>query len=154
MEEIIVEFLDFSAYDFDTWISFLKTNWFVIAIALVVLLIVVKIVKTIVKWAIVAVIVIGLVIYSGYSMDDLKELGTKVTDTVKQEAVNALVGEAEDATYKTNADGSFTVTTKTVELKGKAGSGEVEVSLRGASLGTWKVDGVIQSVIDQAKKSS
>lgn len=149
-----MDFLNFSAYDFETWKSFLETNWFIIAIALILLLIVVKIVKTIVKWAIVAVIVIGLVVYSGYTMGDLKELGTKVTDTFKQEAVNALIGEAEAATFTTNEDGSFTVKTKTVELTGKPGSDEVSISFRGASLGTWKIDDTIQTVIDQAKRKS
>jgi len=147
-----MDFLDFSSYDWDTWLSFFQNNWIVIAIALIILFVVVRIVKTIVKWAIVAVIVIGLVVYSGYSMDDLKELGTKVTDTVKQEAVGALMGEAEEATYKTNADGTYTVTTKTIELNGKLGSDEVSVSFHGTPLGTWKIDGIVQDVIEQAKQ--
>lgn len=148
-----MDFLNFSAYDLDTWTAFFKEHWLVIVIALIVLLLIVRIVKTVVKWAIVAVIVIGLVVYSGYSMDDLKQIGTKVADTVKQEALNAMVGEAKDATFVTNKDGTFTVKTKNVELTGKPGENEVAVSFRGTQLGKWELDSTIQTLIDQAKKN-
>ncbi|OMF28136.1 hypothetical protein BK133_19080 [Paenibacillus sp. FSL H8-0548] len=137
----------------DTWTAFFKEHWLVLVIALIVLFIIVRIVKTVLKWAIVAVIVIGLVVYSGYSMDDLKQIGTKVADTVKQEAINAMVGEAKDATFVTNADGTFTVKTRNVELSGKPGDNEVAVSFRGTQLGKWEIDSTIQTVIDQAKKN-
>ncbi|WP_083676376.1 hypothetical protein MHI37_22725 [Paenibacillus sp. FSL H8-0548] len=148
-----MEFLNFSTYDLDTWTAFFKEHWLVLVIALIVLFIIVRIVKTVLKWAIVAVIVIGLVVYSGYSMDDLKQIGTKVADTVKQEAINAMVGEAKDATFVTNADGTFTVKTRNVELSGKPGDNEVAVSFRGTQLGKWEIDSTIQTVIDQAKKN-
>jgi hypothetical protein len=148
-----LDFLNFSTYDLDTWTAFFKEHWLVLVIALIVLFIIVRIVKTVLKWAIVAVIVIGLVVYSGYSMDDLKQIGTKVADTVKQETINAMVGEAKDATFVTNADGTFTVKTKNVELTGKPGENEVAVSFRGTQLGKWELDSTIQALIDQAKKN-
>lgn len=148
-----MDFLDFSTYDFDTWTTFFKEHWLVLVVALIVLFLIVRIVKTVVKWAIVAVIVIGLVVYSGYSMDDLKDIGSKVASTVKQEAVSAMVGEAKDATFVSNADGTFSVKTNNVELTGKPGDKEVAVSFRGASLGKWEIDSTIQSFIDQAKQN-
>jgi hypothetical protein len=148
-----LDFLDFSAYDLDTWTAFFKEHWLVIVVALLVLLLIVRIVKTVIKWALVAAIVLGLVIYSGYSMDDLKDIGSKVADTVKQEAVNAMTGEAKDATFVNNADGTYTVKTKNVELTGKPGENEVSVSFRGAPLGTWELDSTIQALIDQAKQN-
>lgn len=148
-----MDFLNFSTYDLDTWTAFFKEHWLVLVIALIVLLLIVRIVKTFLKWAIVAAIVLGIVLYSGYSMDDLKEIGSKVADTVKQEAVNAMVGEAKDATFATNADGTFTVKTKNVELTGEPGANEVAISFRGTELGKWELDSTIQAFIDQAKQN-
>lgn len=148
-----MDFLNFSTYDLDTWTAFFKEHWLVLVIALIVLFIIVRIVKTVLKWAIVAAIVLGIVVYSGYSMDDLKEIGSKVADTVKQEAVNAMVGEAKDATFVTNADGTFTVKTKNVELTGEPGANEVAISFRGTELGKWELDSTIQAFIDQAKQN-
>lgn len=147
-------FLDFSSYDWNTWSEFLKEHWLFLVIALVVLLLIVRIVKTVVKWALVAVIVIGIVLYSGYSMDDLKGIGTKVADSLKQEAISTMVGEANKATYSTNDDGTFTVKTDNLELTGVPKAGEVTVKFRGTSLGTWKIDDTIQALIDQAMQSS
>src|SRR5690606_18184333 len=112
-----------------------------------------RIVKTVVKWAIVIAIVLGLVVYSGYTMDDLKEIGTKVTDTVKQEAITAMVGEAKDATFTMNDDGTFTVKTNNVELTGEPGKNEVSIKFRGAPIGKWELDSTIQAFIDQAKQN-
>ncbi|NBD26218.1 hypothetical protein [Paenibacillus glycinis] len=140
-------------YDTDTWVQFFKDNWLFLVIALVVLFIVVRIVKTVVKWLIVVAILAGVVIYSGYSLEDVKSIGTKVADSVKQEAISAMAGEAQDATFTNNGDGTFTVKTKNLELNGTPGDGEVKVSFRGASLGTWKIDATIQALIDQAKQN-
>ncbi|MHA6483085.1 hypothetical protein ACX1C1_14425 [Paenibacillus sp. strain BS8-2] len=147
-----MDFLDFSSYDTDTWTTFFQDNWLVLAIALIILLIIVRLVKTVVKWALAAVIIIGVVLYSGYSLDDVKDIGTKMMDTVKQEAVTAMIGEVENAEYKANADGTFTVTTTNVELTGKAGENEVKVSLKGAPAITIPLDDTIKTFIEQAKQ--
>lgn len=148
-----MDFLDFTSYDMETWTTFLKDNWMVIAIALVVLFLVIRIVKTVVKWAVVAVVVIGLILYSGYSLDDVKEIGAKVMDNVKEEALNAMVGDAKDAEYTINDDGTYTVKTNSIELKGEVGASEVKVSLHGAPFITLQLEGVIQTFIDQAKQN-
>ncbi|QAY68203.1 hypothetical protein [Paenibacillus protaetiae] len=149
-----MDFLNFANYDWDTWTQFFKEHWLVLVIALVVLLLIIRIVKTFVKWAIVAVIVIGVVVYSGYSMDDLKALGSKVADNVKQEAVNAMVGELNDAAYTVNDDGTFTVKTDHLQLTGTPGNNEVSVSYRGTPLGKWQIDNTIQTLIDHAKQNA
>ena len=148
-----MDFLDFSTYDLDTWTAFFKEHWLVLVVALIVLFLIVRIVKTVIKWAIVAAIVLGLVVYSGYSMDDLKGIGSKVADTVRQQAVNAMVGEAKEADFVNNEDGTFTVKTKNIELTGEPGANEVSVSFRGAPLGKWELDSTIQALIDQAKQN-
>ncbi|QHW30754.1 hypothetical protein GZH47_07720 [Paenibacillus rhizovicinus] len=140
-------------YDTDTWVQFFQDKWLILVIALVVLLLVVRVVKTVVKWLLVVAILAGVVVYSGYSLEDVKSIGTKVADSVKQEAIAAMAGEAKDATFTYNDDGTFTVSTKNLELNGTPGDGEVKVSFRGTSLGTWKIDATIQSLIDQAKKN-
>lgn len=144
--------VDFN-YDYDTWVKFFQDKWLFLVIALVVLLLVVRVVKTVVKWLIVVVILAGVVIYSGYSLDDLKSITTRVADSAKQEAISAMAGEAKDATFTNNGDGTFTVKTKNLQLDGKAGEKTVKVSFRGTSLGTWDIDPAIQSLIDQAKKN-
>ncbi|MUT68514.1 hypothetical protein [Paenibacillus sp. NEAU-GSW1] len=149
-----MDFLDFSSYDWNTWSTFLKEHWIVLAIALAVLLLIMRIVKTVLRWAFAAVIVVGIVLYSGYSMDDLKAIGAKVADNVKEEAVDAMVGEISNATFTTNSDGSFTVKTDNLTLTGKPGEREVSVSFRNTPLGTWKIDDTIQALIDQAKQNS
>ncbi|MDQ6419832.1 hypothetical protein RB620_10350 [Paenibacillus sp. LHD-117] len=148
-----MDFLDFSAYDTETWTTFLQENWLVLVIALVALLLIVRVVKTVVKWALAAVIVIGVVLYSGYSLDDVKEIGTKMMDTVKQEAVTAMIGEAENAEYKVNEDGTYTVTTSNIELTGEVGASEVKVSLKGAPAITLQLDDAILTFIEQAKQN-
>lgn len=149
-----MDFLDFTSYDTETWTTFLKDNWLVLAIGLVVLFLVIRIVKTVMKWAIVAVVVIGLVVYSGYSLDDVKEIGTKVMDNVKNEAISAMVGSATDAEYSVSDDGTYTVKSDGIELKGVVGSSEVQVSLHGSPYITLQLEGVIQTFIDQAKENS
>lgn len=144
-------------YDTETWVQFFKDKWLFLLIALIALFIIVRIVKTVIKWLVVVVIIAGVIVYSGYSLEDLKSIGstigTKVAESVKEEAVTAMAGEAKDAKYTSNSDGTFTITTKNLELTGTPGGNEVKVSFRGTTLGTWKIDDAIQSLIDQAKKN-
>lgn len=149
-----MDFLNFSSYDTETWTTFFQENWLVLVIALVALFLIIRIVKTVVKWAIVAAVVIGLVLYSGYTMDDVKNIGTKVMDNVKEEALQAMVGDATNAEYTVNKDGTYTVKTDKIELKGEVGASEVQVSLHGAPYITLQLEGVIQTFIDQAKQKS
>ncbi|WP_270165082.1 hypothetical protein [Paenibacillus sp. SYP-B4298] len=147
-------------YNWETWKLFLQENWIMLLAALVVLLIVIRIVRTVVKWAIVAVIVLVIIVYSGYTLQDLKDgvdslkdMGTQVTENLKQEVYSLVKKEAADAVYSVQKDGSFNVKSKNIELSGKAGEQEVAVSLRGLPLGTWKLDETLQGMINEAKRN-
>lgn len=142
--------------DFETWKQFLTDHWYVIVIALLALFIVIKIVKTVVKWVIVAAIVVGLLLYSGYTLDDLsvdnlRAIGTQAVETLKAQAVEAMAGEVSEAAYTDHGDGTYTVKTDSLELNGKLGESEVAVKFNGAPLGTWKIDEAIAALIDTAK---
>lgn len=140
--------------DTDAWLTFLQDNWIVIAAAIVAILIVLKVVKTVLKWVLVAAIVIGIVTYGGITVEDIKEVGTKVTSEAKDQAIKAMAGEASEAAYKVNSDGSYTITTKNLELNGVPNSGEVSVKLGGISLGTWKMEGEVRDFVVKARASS
>lgn len=143
--------------DTQVWLEFLKQNWLVIAVALIVLFIVVNLVKTVIKWALVILIIGGLLIYSGISLDKIGEVVTTVknetVDTVKTEAMNMMMKEAKEAKYTSNGDGTYTVKSPNLELKGKSGSKEVEVTFRGMPVGKWDLNETIKDFIGQAKKN-
>ena len=65
-------------YDMETWVQFFKDKWLFLLIALIVLFIVLRIVKTVIKWLIVVVIFAGVIVYSGYSLEDLKSMAPSV----------------------------------------------------------------------------
>ncbi|URN94830.1 MAG: hypothetical protein NAG76_00790 [Candidatus Pristimantibacillus lignocellulolyticus] len=164
-----MNFLDFSNYDTDTWLAFLQENWYVILIALIVIMLIIRVMKTMVKWAIILVVAIGVIVYSGYTLDDvknlstslvssgieeLKEIGSKVADSAKEEAINAMVGEAASATYTTNDDGTFTVKTTSITLTGQPGSDEVSISVKGAPAFKVKSSAIVTDFIKQAEANS
>lgn len=128
-----------------------------IVIALVVLFAVINLVKTVLKWAIVIVIVVGLFIYGGVTMDQIGNAVNKVADgtvsTLKSEAQEVMLKEAQDAKYTSGEDGTFTITTPNIEMKGKAGEDKVEVTFRGVSLGKWSVTDTTKTFIEEAKNN-
>ncbi len=151
--------------DMDAWIQFGQDHWVIIAIALVAIFIIMNLVKTVLKWVLVAAIIIGIVTYGGYSIDDLgdigskvqEELGTigdKVTSEVKDQAIKAMAGEASAATYVNNADGSYSIKSTNLELTGIPNSGEVTVKFHGQSLGSWKMEGAVRDFVVQARASA
>ncbi|WP_438347605.1 hypothetical protein ACP8HI_18255 [Paenibacillus sp. FA6] len=143
--------------DVQVWTDFLQQNWLVIVIALVVLFIVLNLVKTMVKWVLAIVIVAGLLIYSGISIEKIGEVVTTVKDetldTLKSEAMNMMLKEAKDAKYTKNKDGAYTITTPNMSLKGETGSETVEVTFKGVSLGEWKVNDTIITFIETAQSN-
>jgi hypothetical protein len=140
--------------DMDVWIQFLKDHWVVVAIAIVAIFVVMRLMKTVLKWVLVAAIIIGIVTYGGYSIDDLSAMGTKVTEEAKDQAIKTMAGEASDAKYVNNADGSYSITTKNLELNGVPNSGEVTVKLKGIPLGTWKMEGAVRDFVAKARASA
>ncbi|MRN56505.1 hypothetical protein [Paenibacillus monticola] len=143
--------------DPEVWSQFIRENWLVIVIALVILFAVINLVKTVLKWAIVIVIVVGLFIYGGVTMDQIGNAVNKVADgtvsTLKSEAQEVMLKEAQDAKYTSGEDGTFTITTPNIEMKGKAGEDKVEVTFRGVSLGKWSVTDTTKTFIEEAKNN-
>ena len=149
------------SFDSEAWSQFIQDHWIVVAVALLAIIIVVKAVKTVVKWVLVAAIVIGFAVYGGYSIDDLKEVGSKVsevgdkvTNELKDQAIKTMAGEAGEAQYVNNADGSYTITTPNLELTGVPNTGKVSVKLRGVSLGTWDMEGKVREFVVQAREAA
>ncbi|WP_342663181.1 ATPase [Paenibacillus assamensis] len=140
----------------DTLFEFIKQNWLLFLIALIVLLVIISFVKTMIKWALVVVIVAGVAVYSGVTWKDIDQVVTTVKDEtvakLKDQAIQAMKDEASKATYERNKDGSYTVKTPSLELKGQAGSTKVHVSLGGVSLGEWESTEMIRQFIEGAKK--
>ncbi|CAG7616355.1 hypothetical protein PAESOLCIP111_01896 [Paenibacillus solanacearum] len=143
------------ALDFLT--AFLAERWYIILGALIVLFLVIKIVKTVIKWVIVLAIVAGLFFYGASYKDQLLELGTtvgaKVAAEAKTQAMNAIGQEVKEAKYSQNADGSFTIMTKSVKVEGKPGAAEVQVTFMNQTF-TVKVDDMVKTFIEQAKKNA
>lgn len=145
----------------DQWIAFAQDRWYLVVAALVVLFIVMRIVKTVVKWIIVLAILAVLVVYGANYKDKLQtvgasltgSIGEKVAAEVSDKALQALKDEAKDAKFKENADGSFTVTTKSLKVEGKPGDSDVAVTFLGQTFHI-KADTAVKAFIDQAKKNS
>ncbi|MGV2805309.1 hypothetical protein GNF85_17040, partial [Clostridium perfringens] len=135
--------------DTQVWIEFLKQNWLVIAIALIILFIVLNVVRTVIKWALAVLIIVGLLVYSGISLDKIGEVVTTVkeetVDTIKKAALTMMMKDAKEAKYTSNGDGTYSIKAPNLELKGSDGSEEVEVTFRGVSVGKWDINDTIQS---------
>ncbi|ANY74443.1 hypothetical protein BBD41_18770 [Paenibacillus ihbetae] len=144
--------------DTQVWMEFLKQNWLVIAIALIILFVVLNVVRTVIKWAIAVLIIVGLLVYSGISLDKIGEVVTTVKDetidTVKTEALNLMIKEAKEAKYTSNGDGTYSITAPNLELKGSSGSSEVEVTFRGVAVGKWDINDTIRTFINDAKNNT
>lgn len=140
--------------------SFLQDQWYVAAIAVIVLLVVVKLVKTVVKWVVILAIIAGVLVYGSNYKDTLSNIkdtvsqaaGSAVAREVQDQAAKAITNEAKEAKYTKNADGSYTIRTKTIQLDGKPGSTDVKVTVAGQSF-NLKADAAVQAFIDQAKQN-
>jgi len=143
----------------DKWITFLQDKWLFVVIAIVVIYIALKLVKSFVKWVIVLVIV-GIVIYYGshytanLHIGDLKTaLGKAALTEVEQQFTLAIAGDAKDAVYHLNADGSYSVSTKRLKLTGQVNSSKIKVVFMGQTF-TVAMDSKLQKFIDQAKQNA
>lgn len=140
----------------EQWLTFLEDRWYVVLIALAVILIVLKVVKTVVKWVLMIAVIAGVIYYGIQYTDKLDDITAGLTDTVvstvKEQALKAIAGEATEAEYRANSDGTFTVETKSIRIDGKPGSSEVKVTFMGQSF-SLKLDETVQKFIDQAKQN-
>ncbi|PZE21281.1 hypothetical protein [Paenibacillus xerothermodurans] len=137
----------------DVVMSFVQERWFIIAAAVVLLFVVLHIVKTVIKWVIVLAVLAGLYFYGASYTDQLLDIGTAVSAEVKNQAVKAFAAEMQHAQYKHNADGTYTVTTKSLKLEGSPGSNEMRVTFMDQTF-TIKADAAVQALIEQAKNKT
>ncbi|CAM3848769.1 hypothetical protein COLU111180_10820 [Cohnella lubricantis] len=140
--------------DFEAWKQFAIDHWIIIVVAIVAMIVIVKLVKTLTKWVLVAAIVVGLAVYGGYSINDLKEVGSKVSSALLNEAIASMAGEAADAKYTLNEDGTYTVTSNNLTLSGVPNSGEVKVTYRGVTFPAVPLEGAVREFVVQAREAS
>lgn len=140
----------------DMWFAFIKQNWLMFLIALIVLFVIVSFVKTMVKWALVLVIIAAVAVYSGITWDNINQVVTNVKDEsvqkLKEQAIQAMLDEAKKATYTAEKDGTYTIKTPSLVLTGKLDSGKVNVSFSGVPLGEWNINDTLHEFIDKAKQ--
>ncbi|AJE52553.1 hypothetical protein NS115_05770 [Paenibacillus jamilae] len=148
--------------DKNVWSEFLEHNWQIvqdnwlyIVIGLVLLLVILKIVRTLVKWLIVIVVIAGLLVYSGISFEQVGKVVTQAKDDainkVQSEALNMMIKEGKNAKYTSNGDGTFTVTSSNLEVKGPFEGDKVKVWFQGMSLGEWSMSDTVKKYIESAK---
>lgn len=129
---------------------FAVDQWYVLLIAAIVLILIIKIVKTMVKWVLVLVIAAGIVFYGANYTEAIKDVGGQILQYAKEEALQAMIGEAKEAQYSAESDGRFKVESRNVTIRGKVGEDEVEVTFKGQTV-KFKMDETIRSYIEQAK---
>ncbi|WP_025720021.1 hypothetical protein [Paenibacillus sp. 1-18] len=151
--------------DKNVWTEFLEHNWQIvqdnwlyILIGLVLLLVILKVVRVLVKWLIVIVVIAGLLIYSGISFEQVGKVVTQAKDDainkVQSEALNMMIKEAQHAKYTSNGDGTFSVTSSNLEVKGPFEGDKVKVWFQGMSLGEWSMSDTVKKYIESAKGSA
>lgn len=139
----------------EQWMLFLQERWYILLIGLVVLFLAIKLIKTVLKWIIVLALIAGIVIYAMNYKDEISELtaslGSGITASIKDQAIQAMLGEADEAKYKPNPDGSYTVTTKNLQVDVAPGSKDANITFMGQTF-TLRIDDAVQSFIERAKE--
>jgi hypothetical protein len=100
-----------------------------------------------------AVILVMMFSYATqYSPDLVEQAKNMAANTVKEQAIQLLQekAEANDLTFTTADDGGFVVSGSGVQVKGQAGSKDVQISYMGQTI-TLPLDATLQLVVDQAK---
>lgn len=133
--------------------AFAQEKWWLILIAVIVVAIIVKVVKTIIKWALIAIIVIGLFVY-GMNYEPIKDAINQIAEHSLDVAFELMAGEAQEATYTINDDGTFTVESSSIRISGAADSDKVTIYLRGVRLGEVSITSAIESYIEMAREGS
>ncbi|HEX7057794.1 MAG TPA: hypothetical protein VF260_11470 [Bacilli bacterium] len=135
----------------EPFFAFLTERWYVVAAAVVILFLVIKLVKAVIKWVIVLVLIAGVLIYGTQYGGEIKDVGQKIVNATREEAVKALLGEAEQAKFTQHADGTFDIATPHARLTGAQNSDWLTVTVGGHSF-KLKKDDVWRQFIEQARK--
>jgi len=136
----------------DQFALFAQDRWYVLLIAIILLIVIIKIVKTVVKWVLVLLIAAGVLYYGANYTEKLSEIGGQLLDQAREEALNVLAGNAGEARYRENPDGTFTVEAPNLIIEGRQGEDRVRITFRGQSLEV-NAGGWIRDYIERAKRN-
>lgn len=138
-------------------LAYIKQNWVFIFIALIVLFVVMSFIKTIVKWGIVIVFIAAIAVHCGMTGQDvlhvMEVVKGETVEKLKDQALNVMVEEAQQAKFSYHEDGTYTVTSTAIKLQGKGNSETVVISCKGISLGEWKINDTVRQFIRTAKQN-
>jgi hypothetical protein len=137
----------------DQWMQFAQEQWYVLVLGLIAVVLIIKVVKAVVKWVLILAIVIGIGYYAMNYTDTIMNVGSQVIDYAKEQAYEAMAAEASKAKYAAESDGTYTIQSSNLIVRGQVGSDEVEITLKGQSF-TLKINEAIQVYIDHARKNS
>lgn len=141
--------MDFS---WDNMLAFIEEQWWMILIAAIALLVVIRIVKAVIKWVIVIAVIVGLFLY-GMNYESFRDAVDSVTEYSMDAAFEAMTGEAENAEYTLNDDGTYTVESQSIRLEGSLDSEQVSVYFHGIKISDIKVTEAIKTYIDTARNN-
>lgn len=136
----------------DQLIAFAQDRWLLLIVAVIAIIIIIKVIKSLVKWFIILIIAAAVIVYGANYAGDIKEIGAKLAEYTKDEAVKALLGEGAEAVYTSGSNGAYTVETERFRLEGNSGSDEAKLVYMGQSI-TIKLDGALKSFVDNARAS-
>ncbi len=134
----------------DQLLTFIQDKWLTILIVLIAIIVIFKIMKSIVKWLLILALVAGIVIYGSSYIGEIKEIGTKIVDYSKEEAIKAFIGDSSDSSYETTDDGGYVITKGSFSLQGVKGSKDVVLIYKGQSINI-KLDDALDKIVEAAQ---
>ena len=141
----------------DQLIAFAQEQWIVVVIAVILILIIMKVIKSVIKWLIILGLAAAVIIYgTQYTPDEIKdnimEVGSKIVEFTKENAVKALLSDSSPVTYESAEGGRFVITAGSFTLEGLEGSSEATLSYLGQSI-TVELNDELKQYIENAKSS-
>jgi hypothetical protein len=140
----------------EQWISFVRDQWPVIVVAVVVAAVLIKVVKSVLKWLLVILIAAAVLIYGfNHAPEELAEAGAKLreaVETTKEKAIAAMLGDAGDARFERTEDG-FRIEGERFTLEGKNGETEVTLEYFGQTF-TIEMNEQIRAFVEKVKSAS
>lgn len=136
--------------DWEQWLVFIQDRWLFLLIAAVILFLIIKFVQTLLKWLIVVIIVVVVMLYGANYTEDLKEFGSRIVEYSKEEALEIMSGELEDADYEVHSDGTFTITTNNFVMEGAADEDDVRITYRNQTITVKRTD-FVERIIEQVR---
>jgi hypothetical protein len=134
----------------DQLLAFVQDRWLMILIVVIAIILIFKIMKSIVKWLFILALIAAIIIYGSNYSGEIKEIGSKIVDYSKEEAIKAFIGDSSDSSYVTTEDGGYTVTKGSFSLQGTKGSKDVILTYKGQSI-NLKLDDTLDAIVAAAE---